>query len=206
MILVSVLILFLMLDKNLSRIDGGILVFVFVLYFIKTLKVRKRFDGVGNNVITGLELFNNITLFIVSLIILILSAHFVVKYAVLISVELQLPQILIGLFLVAIGTSLPELAFGVSSVFKKHGEMALGNIFGSVIFNGTLILGLSAIIYPISSDFLLFLVSAVFLIVICFVFWTFLESDKKLSWSEGVALILLYVFFIIVELTVKGVI
>lgn len=205
MILVSVLVLFLMLDKTLSRFDGIILVAVFILYFVKTLKQRKKFEKVADQV-TGLELFNNITLFLISFFVLIFSANFVVKYAILISKALQLPQILMGLFLVAIGTTLPELTFGIHAVLKKHETMALGNIFGSVIFNATLILGVSALIYPITSDFLLFLVSAVFLIVLTFLFWTFLESDKRLDWSEGVALILLYVFFIVVELTIKGVI
>ena len=205
MLLISILVLFLMLDRTLSRMDGVILLVVFMLYLIKTLKQSKSFEKVANKV-KGIELFNNLALFLISLLILILSAYFVVKYAVLISEILQLPQILIGLFLVALGTSLPELAFGVRAVLSGHKGMALGNIFGSVIFNATLVLGVSALIYPITSDFALFLISALFLIVLTFVFWMFIESDKKLSWKEGITLILFYVFFIIVELSVKGVI
>jgi cation:H+ antiporter len=205
MILISILVLFLMLDKTLSRFDGAILLGVFLLYIVKTLKHHKKFEKTVNN-ITYSEFFNNLVLFFISLILVIVSAKFVVDYAIKISEILNLPQILIGLFVVAIGTSLPELVFGIKTVMSKHEGMALGNIFGSVIFNSTLILGVSALIYPITSDFLLFLVSSVFLIVLTFTFWTFLESDKKLSWQEGIALILFYVFFIIVELTIKGVI
>jgi cation:H+ antiporter len=110
------------------------------------------------------------------------------------------------LFLISFGTTLPELAFGVNAVLKGHKGMALGNIYGTIIVNATLVLGLSAVIYPITSDFLLFLVSAVFLIVLAFLSWTFLESDHKLSVQEGVALILFYLLFVIVELTIKGII
>ncbi len=84
--------------------------------------------------------------------------------------------------------------------------MVLGNLIGSNIANLTFILGVTALIYPISSDFLLFITAGVYMLIITFLFATFVESGNKLYIKEGISLILLYMFFIIIEFYVKGLI
>jgi len=110
----------------------------------------------------------------------------------------MVPSILIGLFMISIGTTLPELTFESRAVLSKHRYMALGDLIGSVVVNSTLVLGVTSIIQPIVADFLLFLSSASFMIVISFLFMTFVESEKKITIQEGLALILLYTLFIVV--------
>lgn len=192
-----------LLGRELSRIDGIILVTVFFVYIIRLWKQRevftKKFEEYQTN---KKKLFIYTLLFLVSLVVLFKSSDFVVHYATLISADLNLAPILIGLFLIAIGTSLPELVAGSQAVLKGHSEMGLGNIIGSVIANSTLVLGITAIIYPITSDFLLFITSGVYMIIICFIFATFIGT-RMLHWKEGISLILLYVFFIIIEFYVK---
>ena len=130
---------------------------------------------------------------------LFFCANFVVEYAGLLSIGIALPTIMISLFLVAIGTTLPELVFETRAVLTGHSEMALGNLIGSVVVNSTLVLGITALIYPITANFLLFVVGAIFMIIIAFLFATFVESGSKLYWKEGVSLILFYIFFCIIE-------
>ena len=112
---------------------------------------------------------------------------------------------LTGLFIISIGTTLPELTFGVRAAMLKHGDMALGNQVGTVIINSTLILGIVALIYPITANFPAFLISSVFLIIISFIFITLVSSGRSLSIKAGIFLILIYLFFMIVEFYIQSV-
>lgn len=205
MFLIVLLPLLLMLDRNLSRLDGVILIGIFFVFLLKLFRERKRFEekkySLGNH-----GLFNSFALVFIGICLLLVSAHFVVKYAVKISFDIGVTEILMGLILVAIGTSLPELSFHIISSLKGHHKMGLGNIIGAVIINSTLCLGVASLIRPITADFVLFLSSAVFLIVLCFVFITFIESENRLSLKEGISLLFFYVLFLIVELSIKGII
>ncbi|MEA3255081.1 MAG: sodium:calcium antiporter [Candidatus Altiarchaeota archaeon] len=199
---IATLPLILMLDQELSRFDGYLLISVFSLYGVRLLKQKVKFRKTINTV-SVIEFTNSIGLFCFSVIVLFFSSHFVVEYATLLSLDLMLPPILIGLFMISFGTSLPELMFDIRAVRAGHRDMALGDLMGSVIANSTLVLGVTALIYPISANFLLFLTSASFMIVVAFLFMTFVESEERISWQEGIALIFMYVFFIIVELNVR---
>ncbi|MBU3941455.1 MAG: sodium:calcium antiporter [Nanoarchaeota archaeon] len=184
---------------SLSRIDGIILLAAFALYARRILQQRKLFKKEVENGIKRKEIILTTILFVFSLALLFLSAKFVVEYATLLSVDLALPPIIVGLFIISLGTTLPELTFGSRAVLAGHSEMALGNSIGSVIVNSTLVLGITSIIYPITANILLFSVSAIFMVVIAFLFATFVESGNKLYIKEGISLILLYIFFVIIE-------
>ncbi len=193
------------IGKSLSRIDGIILVGVFSLYSWRMLKRRRKFEKELKDQVKRLNVVLNVFLFVACLFVLFFSAKFVIRYASALAIDLVLPPIMIGLFIISVGTTLPELTFGTRAVLMGHGEMALGDQIGTIVANSTLILGVTAIIYPISAHFSLFLISAVFMIFAAFLFATFMGSSSKLGVREGTALILLYIFFIIVEFYVKGV-
>jgi cation:H+ antiporter len=202
LILILPIILFL-IGNSISRIDGLILIGVFCLYAYRLLKRRKKFTKAVEDHIRRREIVINIFLFIASIVVLFLSSRFVVHYATLLSVDLNLPSIMVGLFLISIGTTLPELTFGVRAVQLGHSEMALGDQIGTIIANTTLILGVTALIYPIHAEFILFVIGAIFMILVGFLFATFSESGSKLDIKEGISLILLYIFFVIIEFYMK---
>ncbi|MBW2991733.1 sodium:calcium antiporter [Candidatus Woesearchaeota archaeon] len=207
MVFISALPFILMwIGHEISRIDGAILLIAFLVYARKLYKERKVFRKEVENHVRRFEPVLNTIIFIINLGLLFFSSRFVVEYATLLSVELLLPPVLIGMFLVSIGTTLPELTFETRAVLMGHSEMALGNLIGSVIVNSTLVLGVTALIHPISANFLLFITSGVFMLIIAFLFATFLESGSKLYVKEGISLILLYLFFMMIELYVKGLI
>jgi cation:H+ antiporter len=193
------------IGHQISRIDGIILLAAFFLYVRKLYKERKVFTKEAENNIKKVNPVMNTFLFISSLVLLYFSSQFVVNYATSLSMELLLPPVLLGLFLISFGTTLPELVFESRAVLMGHPEMALGNLIGSVILNSTLVLGVTSMIYPITADFLLFITAGVFMLIIAFLFATFTESGNKLDIKEGISLILLYAFFIIVEFYVKGI-
>lgn len=191
------------IGHELSRLDGIILVTVFMWYAYHLIGQRKIFHKELDDRIKRKEIVIAVAIFIICIIGLFYSADSIVYHATKIATSLNIAPLLIGLFLVAIGTSLPELSFQITSVLKGQTEIALGDIIGSVIANSTLVLGVSAIIFPITANYLLFMTSGIFSIIVCFIFATFVESGNRLYWKEGVSLVLLYIFFIIIEFYLK---
>jgi cation:H+ antiporter len=198
MVAIVMLPLLLMWDKKLDWYDGLILIAVFVLYIWQMVKQEHRFKK-AFDFVQKREMGRQIIIGLISLVVLMVSANFVVIFATKLSVDMNMPAILIGLILLGLGTSLPELILDSRAVLEKHQELAIGDTLGSVITNSTLVLGVSSLIHPIQTDVFLFFTSALFLVIIAFVFITFGESDRGISWKEGMSLLLLYVFFIIVQ-------
>jgi cation:H+ antiporter len=171
---------------------------VFVIYIWQMVrqehKFKKAFDFVHKK-----EMGNQILITLISLVVLMISANYVVLFATNLSVDLNLPAILIGVIILSLGTSLPELVLNARATMSHHPEIAVGDTLGSVITNSTLVLGVTALIHPIETDVFFFFTSAFFLVIISFVFITFGESENGFSWKEGLSLIMLYVFFIVIQ-------
>jgi len=168
------------------------------------IKQKRKFQAIAKDNVSRWGALGWFLLFLVMLPALFFSAKYVVLYGSDLAGVLVLPPIFIGLFFVALGTSLPELVLGAQAAIKKHPEMVLGNTIGSVIVNALLVLGVTALIYPITATAFLFFTSSAFMIILCFLFAVFLESSGGLSWKEGIVLLLMYVLFLIVELNLKA--
>ncbi len=198
-------IVLMLIGNKLSRIDGAILVISFLFYIKWIFKKKKVFSKKIFDKITKLNALLSVAIFIFSLFLLFYSAKNVVDYAVIIAEYLNLPKIFIGLFLISFGTTLPELIASSNAAITGHKGITLGNIIGSVIFNSSIVLGVSSLINPIEAEFSVFLSSSVFMLFAAFLFVIFLESGKKLTWKEGIALILFYILFLILEVNAKGI-
>jgi len=206
---ISILPVLLLIDKNLSRADGAILLIAFIWYFRRILKDKEAFKKRMNHVARTVEEFwrfiKDLIVFILAIVILLGSSWAVVKTAELIAQGLNLTLALIGLILVAIGTSLPELVFGIKSVITKHEGMNLGNLIGSTVINSTLILGITVLVFPIKiEDFNLILTSGLFMILTILIVNFFIATKDKISLREGIILIGLYILFLIIEFMVRS--
>lgn len=191
-------------DRILSRLEGAVLIILFFYHIYRTSKEERDGDVKYNDVGELKSAVTHITRFVLGCVFLIGSSEFLVKSASGLAVDLKTPLVLIGLFAVAIGTSLPELSFQISSALKKHPGIGFGNILGSVVTNSLLVLGITAMIAPIVvSQTTIFVVSSFFLIGTLAIFTTFLRSERKLSWNEGLGLTLLYLIFIILEFSLE---
>jgi len=205
MLYVALLFLILgFLGNGFSRIDGAILILAFIVYAIYMFKESRRYKKGVEDHITRFSSVLYTVLFLASVAALFISSTYVAKYGTIISIELNLPPIFIGLFFIALGTTLPELVFSIEAIRQKQPEMAIGDLIGSVVANSTIIIGTAALISPIYANFLLFLTSAAFMLVCVFLFFSFMVSSKHLDWREGLALLLFYVLFLIVELSLSG--
>ena len=205
MVGISILPLILMIiGRQLSRLDGIILLAVFILYFNHVLKRRKAYtkEFEDHRIARKAVIFYSF-LFIFSIALLFFSADWTVKFGSGLAFDLNFPPILIGLFLIALGTSLPELVFGAKSMLTGHSEMSVGNLIGSNIANVSLVLGITALIHPIQADFILFLTSAIYMVVVSLIFTAFVES-KRFTTIAGISLVFMYVFFLLIEFYIQG--
>ncbi|MBS3080792.1 sodium:calcium antiporter [Candidatus Pacearchaeota archaeon] len=207
LIAITLVVLLFSIGRELSRIDGIILLVVFFFHTVNVFRKRKKFEKQKikktKNFKNKLNKFYWLLIFLIALIGLFVSSNFVVKYAVNLAEDLKLPQIFVGLFLISIATTLPELVFGLSAVNLKHKVMAVGDQVGTVVMNSTFILGTVALIKPITAEFLPFIISGIFMFVAAFIFTTFVLTGKKIEKNEAISLILIYVLFIIFEIFVK---
>lgn len=147
----------LVLDGELSLMDGLILVVALILVMIWMIRVNKAVpstDSIVDETIEAVESHAEMTLrkalisLAVGLVILMISAKMMVWGAVEIAVFFEVPEVVIGLTIIAIGTSLPELAAAISAARKNESDLLIGNIVGSNLFNILAVLAVPAILAP----------------------------------------------------------
>lgn len=127
---------------------------------------------------------------------LALGAEFLVGSAVEIATRLELSQVLIGLTVVAIGTSLPELAASVAAALRKQSDIIAGNIVGSNIFNMLLIGGSVSTFYPLQVDKRLFVVEFPAMVLLTLLLWVAFFTERRVTRLEGGFLLALYIVII----------
>ena len=145
LVLVFVFISSPMEPKGLSRIEGLALLVVFAAFLVYTFYTAKA-DATTTTESTPFPLWKCVVLILVGLVCLVVGGEMIVKSAVAIARYCGVAESVIGLTIVALGTSLPELATSVVAAFKHNNDIAIGNVVGSNIFNVFFILGTSAII------------------------------------------------------------
>jgi cation:H+ antiporter len=152
-----------LIDNHFSFIEGLILMSAFAIYIIALLLITlKKTKGKASDdpliieaeqdVADAVSMKLSLTWLLVGIILLPLSASFLVESSVFIAKAFGISDLVIGLTIIAIGTSLPELAASIVSIIKKEDDLALGNIIGSNIFNILAVLPLAGLIAPGSID------------------------------------------------------
>ena len=145
LVLVFVFISSPMEPKGLSRVEGLALLVVFAAFLVYTFYTAKA-DATTTTESTPFPLWKCVVLILAGLVGLVVGGEMIVKSAVAIARYCGVAEAVIGLTIVALGTSLPELATSVVAAFKHNNDIAIGNVVGSNIFNVFFILGTSAII------------------------------------------------------------
>lgn len=137
-------------ENKLGRIDGLVFLAFFVIFIYYTASIARRIEGMEEAVPQKqFSLPKSLLRIGVGLVGLILGSKWVVDGAVYIADRAGVSESLIGLTIVAVGTSLPELATSAVAAYKKNVEIAVGNVVGSNIFNIFFILGISAVVKPL---------------------------------------------------------
>lgn len=139
----------------------------------------------------------NVLLIIIGFILLIKGADFLVSGSSKIAKKFHIPEIIIGLTIVSIGTSMPELFVSITSAVEGYSDMALGNVIGSNICNLLLILGLSSVIRPIKFQKETRIIELPLSLFLTIIFWIICFSNNFISKAEGIFLLVLFLGFIV---------
>lgn len=183
--------------NSLGFLEGIILILVFVIYCAYILS-KKKIEGDGIEKVSKKEALKSFLYFSVSIVVVLISASFVVDSAVKIAKTLGIAESFIGATIIAIGTSLPELSIDLQAIRKKHYGLALGDAIGSNMTNITLVLGVAAVINPISVLLPVFIAALLFAIVANVLLFYVSSINAKMGKLSGLAFLAVYVVYIIV--------
>jgi len=188
-------------DGQITRLDGIIFLIVYgayILFQFKFAKILKiPLDKIENNQENN-HLLKTLVIFISSIAVLLLSSWMLVSSGEKLAQIIGIPQFLIGLFLVAFGTSIPELIFGIKALREKHSEMVLGDLLGAFAANVGLVFGMLVFNPVVIFSMAKFLVGAVALPLSIGIFLLLSATRKELKWNDALILLLFYAVFALI--------
>ena len=190
---VSLLILYLAWDHHLLRWEGGFMVVLLVVYLWAAFGKKEVSDIELEE--GGYDWLPTPLLIIFGLILLVAGAEVMVKGATGIAREMGISEWFIGVSIVAVGTSLPEIVSALIAAKRGHGEMAIGNVFGSNIFNILLVLGVASSIQPLEIEEAIH-PDLIFTTAFICLFLVLIRLRHNLSRLDGVLLLLGYATYI----------
>ena len=202
MIGATALAIALLYDGSLSRAEGIFFILLLIAYIIFSIRLAKRqaADPLAEEFSEEMRISKSgvaldVLMVIGGLVMLVFGARFLVDSAIVIAKAFGLSEAVIGLTIVAIGTSLPEFATSLIAAIKKEADIAVGNVVGSNIFNILGILGVSAFITPLSSSGITGIdlgVMAAFALAL----WGFSATGHRITRLEGLVMLLAYAGFV----------
>ena len=182
-----------LVDGELSRIDAVILLVLFASYMFLLFKsaLKNRTEESEHKILSWTK---SLIFVVAGAAAIIGGGQLVVNSAKTIAASLGMGETLIGLTVVAIGTSLPELVTSIVAAKKGDSGIAMGNVVGSNIFNILFILGMTGVIKPLTADSAFFIDTGI-LIAVCVMMLVFAITKKKTGRIEGVIATLTYVAY-----------
>lgn len=184
-------------DGKISAIEGWVLVTAFILYIFLLLKKEGQFGKLTKQLLWK-DIWQDMAIISLSIVTLLLSSNWLIQSAIRIASILNVPQFSLGLVLVALATTVPELSVEIRSILRGATGIAFGDILGSVVVNSSLVIGIAAIINPINVEPSSFISAAFFMVTTVYIALLFIKK-KEITWQEGVGVLMLYLTFLITE-------
>lgn len=187
-------------DGRFSREEGAALIVTGIIFYYYMFR---RSVGITSRAIDIKYRFKNISLFLLSMGLLLLAAHFTSSSAINLAHFAGVHPILIGILFVSFGTTLPELTFSAKAIRAKNDEMALGNILGSVLADATIVIGIVAMITPFGFPRTIAYVTAGFMVLSSILLLSFMRSKGRITRKEAAVLVGVWVLYICAEMIVN---
>lgn len=198
MILSSAIVLVLSQDRLLSRLDGLILILLYLPYMVTVIRAalrEARAKKIQTERVGRRQLVVNLGLALLAVVGIIFSSKAALDNGEKLGLALGIPALALGVILFAFGTSLPELAISLSATFKKKAAVTIGEVYASNIFTQLVVLGVCCLIAPISVSEGLVRFAMPFLILASVIIQIFVTTGLKLNRWEAAGLLLLYGIF-----------
>lgn len=189
------------LDGSYSRSEGLALIAAGAIFYYMSLRKSDVGVLIKNEDVNKLKSF---AMLMLSMAILLVGANFAVTSATSLAGYLGINPILIGMFVVALGTTMPELLFSLRAVKKDDDSLAVGDILGTVLADMTIVIGILAIISPFSFPQKIVYSAGMFMVAASIVLFRFMNSGKSISRREGYLLLLFWIIFALVEFTINS--
>lgn len=185
------------LDAYYSRLEGTALILLGIIFYYHALK-----NGIDTHIPkkekrNGLQYFLKLCL---SMGLLLVGSHFTVTSSISIAEYFYISPTLIGMLVVGLGTTMPELFFSIKSVRKDDNSLAVGDLLGTVLADATIVVGIIALISPFSFPIKILYVSGIFMVLSAFLLFYFMKSGRNISKREAMILLFFWFTFVFVEL------
>ena len=184
------------LDGYFSRLEGAALILAGGVFYY--LALRNGTDGtvaIGSHT----DRYKNLLKLVLCMLLLLTGAHFVVTAATNIAHDLMISPILIGMLIVGLGTTMPELCFSLSSIKKRDDSLAIGDLLGTVLADATIVVGILALVSPFSFPQKLVYITGIFMVLAALMLFRFMRSGQTVTKRETYILFLFWVIFVLVE-------
>ena len=202
MIFTALLFFLVFLDHEISHVEALVFILLLLSYISYLLFISKKNKPVEEEEEEEIRQTKHWILDIlfigVGLLALVYGSDLLVVNATVIAGRLGMSEAMIGLTIVAAGTSMPELATSVVAAMKKRSDIAIGNVVGSNIFNVLLILGVAGLIQPISTPEINY-VDGLFLIGISLLLWLFMKAGSRIKRWQGASFIAFYMIYFFIK-------
>ena len=185
---------FIIIGWDITNIEGIILLIIMIVYIIFLVINTRKSGGATEVEKPKFTLPKSIIFILIGLAGIVIGGDLVVDSASAIAIALGMSETLVGLTIVAIGTSLPELVTSITAIRKGENQLVIGNVIGSNIFNILFVLGASSAIsaIPLDSSMLIDVLFMLFVTVLCFIFG---KTQEKYDKKEGTILVLLFIAY-----------
>lgn len=186
------------LDGRLSRVDGVLLIAVFGFYAWRVWQVEGTLGRMKKRVKLK-NLWRDVFIFLGCLAALLLAGRWLVFSSVQLSYQFGIPPYFIALTVIGIGATIPDLVVELRSVFKKHANIGLGDLLGSLMIELLLFFGVLALIKPLNVNVVEVMNAFIFLAT-SITFVMFLMRGKSITWKHGLVLMGLFFAYLLVEI------
>lgn len=186
-------------DGFYGRIDGLVLIIAGGLFYYTTLRGGVEIKLIGKKE----NRLKDVLGLIIGMALLLAGSHFTINSATALAINIGASPVLIGMLIVSVGTTIPELSFAIKSIKKKDDSLAIGDILGTVLADATIVVGIVALISPFYFSRTIIFVTGVFMILASILLYRFMRTERILSRKEAIYLFLFWLIFILTEFFVS---
>lgn len=194
----SFITVFIAFDGNISRFEGLLLLILYLFYAVIFMERSSTWKKLSQE-FEHVHLWKEAAIFFVTLIFIIGAGNVIVSGILNLSTLLSIKLGVLGLTVTALGTSLPEITYSIELAKQNKHKEILGNILGSVVANSTVVLGITALIEPISPTSQFETSAYAFTIISALAFTFYAKSGRSISKIEALILLAIYIMFVLTE-------